>query len=60
MRNKGWVVVVFETAELANFSGEVAYVAGPFEQYEVAEDWSNEAKDCLDGTCQIAFIANDT
>lgn len=55
MKSKGWVVVVFEN-EHRHFENEVAYIKGPFETYECAEDWSNGAEDCQDGTCQITFI----
>jgi hypothetical protein len=33
-------------------------VKGPFAQYEDAEDWMNNAKDCDDGKAQITFIEN--
>lgn len=56
MKNDGWVVVVFEHEDTAEFSGEVAYIKGPFAQYELAEDWTNTTKDCDDGKCQITFI----
>ena len=55
MKNNGWVIVVFEKAH-AQFAGEVAYVKGPFDKYEEAEDWANSAKDCADGEWQMAFI----
>lgn len=55
MKNDGWVVVIFE-GEHKNFNGEVAYVKGPFEQYEAAEDFANSSKDCDDGQFQITFI----
>ena len=56
-RNAGWVVIVFEN-EHRNFDGEVAYVKGPFEQYEAANDWMENADDCNDGKCQITFLEN--
>jgi hypothetical protein len=52
--NAGWVVIVFE--DPASYPGEVAYVKGPFQLYEEAEDWMSDAEDCADGTCQITFI----
>lgn len=55
MRNSGWVIVVFEN-EHAKFKGEVAYVKGPFDQYEAAVDWAETAKDCQDGEWQITFL----
>jgi hypothetical protein len=55
MQNDGWVVVVMEN-EHRNFVGEVAYIKGPFETHEEAEDWANTAKDCEDGLCQITFL----
>lgn len=54
-KNQGWVVVVFEN-EHAKYEGEVAYITGPFDQYEAAEDWMESAEDCDDGKCQITFI----
>jgi hypothetical protein len=53
MQNDGWVVVVMENDK---FVGEVAYIKGPFETHEEAEDWADKAKDCEDGFCQITFI----
>ena len=47
MKNSGWVVVVFE-GEHRNFPGEVAYVKGPFETYEAANDWADQSKHCAD------------
>jgi hypothetical protein len=57
MKNNGWVVVVFEN-EHKQFAGEVAFVKGPFEQYEAAEDWTIVDKSCRDGEFQITFIDN--
>ena len=55
MKNGGWVVVVFEN-EYRTFDGEVAYIKGPFNHYEAAEDWVNSDKACDDGKCQITFL----
>lgn len=55
MKSKGWVVVVFE-GEYRHFDGEVAYVKGPFDQYEQAKEWADESKDCPPGEYQITFI----
>jgi hypothetical protein len=57
MRNAGWVIVIFEN-EQAKFKGEVAYVKGPFDQYEDAQSWAEDAEDCADGEWQITFIEN--
>jgi hypothetical protein len=57
-QNDGWVVVVMEEIEHRNFFGEVAYIKGPFETHEEAEDWASTAKDCEGGYCQITFIEN--
>jgi len=54
-KSSGWVVVVFEN-EHRQFDGEVAYVKGPFEQYEGAQDWIEGTDDCTDGKCQITFL----
>jgi hypothetical protein len=58
-RNAGWVVVVFEN-EHAQFPHEVAYVKGPFEQYEQAEDWASREPACTDGFWQITFLDTNT
>jgi hypothetical protein len=58
MKNNGWVVVVFE-GEHKQFDGEVAYVKGPFELYEEAQSWAENATDQSGrpiGECQITFI----
>ena len=55
MKNSGWVVVIFEN-EHKQFDGECAYVKGPFDTYEAAEDWAASAKDCQDGEFQLTFI----
>ncbi len=55
MANNGWVVVIFEN-EHKKFDGECAYVKGPFDTYESAQDWAETAKDCQDGEFQITFI----
>lgn len=55
MKSSGWVVVVFET-ENCDVSGELAYVKGPFDQYEAANDWAESADDCADGRWAITFI----
>lgn len=56
MANDGWVVVVLEHEDTAEFVNEVAYIKGPFDTYEAAEDWANTDKDCDDGRCQITFL----
>jgi hypothetical protein len=59
MKSSGWVIIVFET-EQREFDGEVAFVKGPFDQYEQAKDWAETNTDtpgeigCEDW--QIAFI----
>jgi hypothetical protein len=55
MKSSGWVVVIFEN-EYRQFKGEVAYVKGPFDLYEEAEDWASTDKHCEDGEFQITFI----
>ncbi len=60
MKSSGWVIVVFE-GEYREFDGEVAYVKGPFDQYEQAMDWAHQAEDCpgpggIKGEWQITFI----
>lgn len=55
MKSSGWVVVVFEN-EQKQFAGECAYVKGPFDLYEEAQDWAEGADDCNDGEFQITFI----
>ena len=55
MKNNGWVVVIFEN-EHKQFNGECAYVKGPFETYEAAQDWAEREDDCSDGCFQITFI----
>lgn len=60
MKSSGWVIVVFE-GEFAEFEGEVAYVKGPFEQYEQAKDWAQKSSDCpgpdgFRGEWQITFL----
>jgi hypothetical protein len=57
-KNSGWVVVVFEN-ENAKFAEEVAYVKGPFAEYEAADDWMATSDDCGDGKCQITFIESN-
>ena len=60
MKSSGWVIVVFE-GEYREFDGEVAYVKGPFDQYEQAKDWAEQAEDCpgpggFRGEWQITFL----
>lgn len=55
MKNDGWVIVVFE-GEHRQFDGEVAYVKGPFDQYQDAVDWAESSDDCPDSKWQITFI----
>jgi len=55
MKSSGWVVVIFE-GEYAQFVGEVAYVKGPFEQYEQAKNWADNDKACIRDEFQITFI----
>ena len=59
MKSSGWVIVVFENEHAP--PGEVAYVKGPFEQYEAATDWAENSTDCpgragVNGEWQITFI----
>ena len=55
MKSSGWVIVVFEN-EYKKFDGEVAYVKGPFEQYQDATDWAENDEHCTDGEWQITFL----
>jgi hypothetical protein len=60
MKSSGWVIVVFE-GDHREYEGEVAYVKGPFDQYEEATDWANKSEDCpgpdgFSGEWQITFI----
>lgn len=54
MTNSGWAIVLFEPD--AQFSGEVAYVKGPFETFEEATDWAGTAEGCQDGNWQVTFL----
>ena len=55
MKSSGWVIVIFE-GEHKQFDGEVAYVKGPWDKYEDAQAWAENASDCPDGEWQITFI----
>jgi hypothetical protein len=55
MKSSGWVIVVFE-GEHRQFDGEVAYVKGPFDQYQDATDWAEHSDDCPEGEWQTTFI----
>jgi hypothetical protein len=53
MKSSGWVIVVFE-GEYRQFDGEVAYVKGPFDEYQDAIDWAEASE--VKGEWQITFI----
>lgn len=54
-KSKGWVVVVFE-GEYRWFDGEVAYVKGPFDEMEQAQEWADQSDHCQRDEYQITFI----
>jgi len=55
MKSSGWVVVVFE-GRYREFDGEVAYVKGPFDEMEQAQDWADKSQHCQRDEFQITFI----